>query len=986
MRRAYWAVLSVVVLLGALLACVWLVPPMLDWTRFRPEIEAFASDALGRRVGIDGKVALTLLPQPSFTAAGISIAGAPDTGAGGGRMTAAQLRLAVTLRGLFSGRIEAQEVVLRGVELNLPWPPPADALVFRPPSWLSALSARVEGGTVTIGGVVAKLADATLSTVEGTGTYNVAGSATISGRNWRIAAQLSRPGGDGSAALTLSLDGQGPAQGLGLALSGQISGEGAFAGRINLRGGDLSLLLPAPAMPFRAEGRLNVAGGLAVADELNGELGGAPLRGAVAFRLSPVPRLDLALTASRLDLDAWWTALLRQSDADASTRSARDVLPDFAIGIDLSAEVAQFAGGAVRGIRAAFDLSGGMAELRELRATLPGEASVRAAGRFTLPSPKRAAAGKLRFDGYVAATALAPRTSLAWLLGPGFDPAAMLPGGVLRQADLAGHVVYEPGQLALDGIVGNIDDTAVAGAASLRSAARPVVTAELKLGHVDLDPFLSAAPPVWTAAWLAGFDATLKLEAASVRAAGIALDNVAVDGALEQGRVNLRRFTMALGGIELTASGAVQEGGRLADGRLTLHVPENGLRNAVFAPYWPAALLRAIPQQSAIWQSPVTLQVDATGTPAALGLKVQAELGDLRAEFLPMVDLPAGRWAGSLTLRHPGAPRLAEAMGLAGATAWLGDGSLGLVTQLSGQAGRLAADGFDLAAGSLHANGSLVLATTETGQAVTGRVKLETLPLPLPHLRSPLPLPWFDMAGWAAAVQIEAGQVLLGQTPVLGQAQANLSLAGGVLRLDGLTATLGGGTLTGELGFDSLAEPPKLTLRGELRGAALAGPLFELPFDLNAGVLDATAALTATGHAPAALLATLGGTLQVTGRDGVVAGLALGRLGGRMEESELRAGLAEGTTGFDRLTLDTAIDHGVVTLREARLAGRDGGVAATGSLDLPAGTASLHFDLRPAMPDPPVLGLRVDGKLAAPERVPELSDVIRWRAEHPVLP
>ena len=55
-------------------------------------------------------------------------------------------------------------------------------------------------------------------------------------------------------------------------------------------------------------------------------------------------------------------------------------------------------------------------------------------------------------------------------------------------------------------------------------------------------------------------------------------------------------------------------------------------------------------------------------------------------------------------------------------------------------------------------------------------------------------------------------------------------------------------------------------------------------------------------------------------------------------------------------------------------------------VDLPAGTASLHFDLRPAMPDPPALGLRVGGKLAAPERVPELADVIRWRAEHPVLP
>ena len=50
---------------------------------------------------------------------------------------------------------------------------------------------------------------------------------------------------------------------------------------------------------------------------------------------------------------------------------------------------------------------------------------------------------------------------------------------------------------------------------------------------------------------------------------------------------------------------------------------------------------------------------------------------------------------------------------------------------------------------------------------------------------------------------------------------------------------------------------------------------------------------------------------------------------------------------------------------------------------LPAATAALRFVLRPAMPDPPVLGLRVAGPLAAPARTPELSDVIRWRAEHP---
>ncbi len=60
------------------------------------------------------------------------------------------------------------------------------------------------------------------------------------------------------------------------------------------RGPNLSQLLPAPAVPWRAEGRLTAGGGLAVADDLDLDIGGVPARGAVALRLLPVVRLDAA--------------------------------------------------------------------------------------------------------------------------------------------------------------------------------------------------------------------------------------------------------------------------------------------------------------------------------------------------------------------------------------------------------------------------------------------------------------------------------------------------------------------------------------------------------------------------------------------------------------------------------------------------------------------------------------------------------------------
>ena len=66
-----------------------------------------------------------------------------------------------------------------------------------------------------------------------------------------------------------------------------------------------SALLPAPAGPWRATGRLTAAADLIAADDLAFDLGGQPARGAATLRLAPDARLDIALVAGRLDLDAW---------------------------------------------------------------------------------------------------------------------------------------------------------------------------------------------------------------------------------------------------------------------------------------------------------------------------------------------------------------------------------------------------------------------------------------------------------------------------------------------------------------------------------------------------------------------------------------------------------------------------------------------------------------------------------------------------------
>lgn len=952
--------LLALLLVGAGVAA-WVVPPRLDLNARRAYIARVASERLGRSVAIGGRIALRLLPEPMLTAEDISIGG--DAGA---VVTAAEMRLRLALGPLLQRRIDARELTLRGADLKLPWPlDPADIMV-RTPVWLTALSARVEDGRLSIGGLSFTGIDATLTTSGYGGAYAAAGTAQLSGREWRFTARLTQPGPDGSAGLDVTLDGQGPSQGIGATLSGQIGPDGTLGGRVSGRGPDLSQLLPAPAVSFKADGRVTMAGGLAAADDLAMEIGGSPARGAVALRVSPAPRLDLALAASRLDLDAWLPVLGQTGPLQ---------LP---VGIDLSAEAATFAGGTLRGLRGAVDLSRGGAEVREARAVLPGDAPLRLSGRVT---PQGGATPRPRFEGDVAVAAPALRTTLAWLQAAGVAPFAALPEGVLRTADLSGHVVAEAGQVAVDALDGMVDGSHVAGSLTLRGGKRFAVGAGLTVDRLDLDPWLAGDPPSLAGlpARFAPFDVNLRLEAPQALLYGITISPLSLDAGAEAGRLTLRKLDLSVNGVHATGSATVGEGGRVSEGRLDLQAPQ-AEPLAALLPNQLGFLGHRAPR---LWRAAANVQVLGAGKPESLGLKVTVDLADLRLEAQPTLDLAKQSWTATMQLRHPGAPRLAEALGLASAPAWLGDGSLSLVAQLSGAPGTVAADSFELAAGSLRASGKLLLEQGGERPRLSGVVNAETLPLPFPYPRALDPLPIASLGAMDASVALTAGRVLSGLSPVLEQASATLGLRGGALRLADLAGRLGGGRLSGNAVLDAQPTPPTLALNLSLTDAAIAGPVFEWPLDIAGGTLDAALALTAAGHSPAALLSTLAGGVRIGVRDGALAGVALPGLAADLSDAGARAALSEGVTPFATLAVQAQVAHGVVTLESGALAAPSGSVSLGGSIDLPGAAADLRLALRPATPEPPELALRLTGPLDAMQRTPELSDLIRWRAAHP---
>lgn len=948
----------------ALLAAAgaWVVPALLDWNKFRPEIERLASGALGRPVRIGGAIALTLLPEPALTAGDLRVEDAGD----GVALQARELRLDVALGPLLAGRLHARSMVLQGPTLRLPWPLPPGAVQDRP-AWLRSAHAEIRDGTLRLGAIALTGIDAQFSTDPSTGTLAGSGVASLGGRGWRFTARLAQPGRDGAAGLDASLDGEGPLQDTGGRFSGAIAADGALAGRVTGRGRNLSLLVPAPAVAWQGSGSLTAASGLLVADDLALELGGSPAHGVVALRVGEGARLDLALAASRLDLDGWLPVLARAPSTTLPT------------GIDLSADAATLAGGTLRRLRGGFDLAGGATTVRDVSAVLPGDASLVLSGQA---SPGSGAGPGFHGTGRLAAPDL--HATLRWAAGFAPGLADLLPEAALRAATLAGTVAIMPGQLALTDLHGSLDGAPVEGSFGLSLGPRPLVSAKLALDTIALDPWLPRPDALATgypwpgiAQRFARIDADLTLHGAASTWAGVALGSFDVAARFDQHGVQIRRLAGEGRGVRLDLAGSLSEGGRIVDGQLDLVASDATPLRDLVLPGW---------DQRNLLRGPAELHLRASGPPDALGLQVHAALGDLRLEAQPLLNLPAGRWASPVSLRHPGTPRLLDQFGVPGADAWLGDGSLSFGAQASGTPDQLALRDIVLTAGALRAGGTLAVRLHGGPIRVTGSIDAEALPLPRPPARSPDPLPLGLLRRWDAAVEVHAKQVLFGLRPALEGAEAAVTLQDGTLRLDAVKASAASGMLDGNVVLEATADPPRLAVIGRAAGVEIAQPVFGTPLDVTSAVASAHASLSARGYSPAALLSTLSGEGAAALRDGAVTGFDLSGAGFGLaaanpaeREADVRAALQGGRTAFRTLDLTAQLHGGVATLTAAQLAGPGGTAAATGSVDLPASVLDLRVALKPAEPpEAPGVAVSLSGPASRPRRAPDLAEFVRW--------
>ncbi|HZF77225.1 MAG TPA: AsmA family protein [Acetobacteraceae bacterium] len=945
---------AVAVLFLLVVAGLWLGPRLMDWEPWRDRLAELASDRLGRPVSLSGPVQVLLLPQPTVLAGGVSIGEAGE----GFSVTAQRLRLRVAFAALLAGRIQPREVTLVRPELTLPWPP-GPVLALRPPSWVEALDARVEDGRIRIGEVVLEGVTGALTTGGPAQTFQAEGGFAVAGRAGGFAAVLGRPGWDGISTLELSFTLP--------EMSGSVRGvlipDAGFEGQVELRGPDLAALLAAPAGPFRASGRLSASAELVAADDLRIDLAQSPARGAIALRLAPAARLEVALQASRLDLDGWVRAL---------RQAPRRPWP---VSVDLSAEVASFGGVTLRRLRGAAFLEDGRLTLSDVHMLLPGETELDLAGATAGARLEVAA----RFAGADVGAALAA----FGLPLDGVDPT------LLRRGEGRMRLVLEEAQASVPDFAATFEELRVSGAGVLRHGARPSLGFGLTVNRLDLDRWLRGGIGLTELGRVAAaFDLNLRLAADEVRTGGTVLERAALDAALEGGRLTLRRLSGRLAGADLSATGALALG------------PQPRLQELVVEARGPnaaglsALLPGAWPDGTPLARLPLIVRLQASGAPDALQWRGSGEMGELRAEGTGTLDALARRGTAAVTLRHPGAPRLlSEGFGLS-AGPWLGEGSFSLVAALALSPDAVSAESFELVAGELRARGALALARAGAAQGqhrprLSGRVQAERLPLPFPGWRADAPLGLDMLRQVDAEVALQAASLDIAGSTAEGVA-TTLRLLDGRLRLEGLRARVSGGTLQGGAELLAAADAaPRLSAQVQLTDAVLSERVFGLPFDIAAGRGDLRLDLSARGHSMSALLGSLSGDASVALRDGIVTGLDLtAALSGTAltelaaADALIRRSLRGGATAFERLEAAARLAGGRAVLTGGRLVAEGGAAAAiSGEADLARGTLDLLISLQPGASGAPEIALRVSGPADQPRPLPDTAAWLRWRAE-----
>ena len=618
MRKFLYGLVGLVVVV---VAAAWIVPGLIDWNGFKPDVVAEVKKATGRDMRIEGDLDLALLPTPRLSVAGVRIANI-DGATAQDMIRLEALSVRVHFRPLFSGRIEVESVALIKPVIELEtlkdgranWVIGAPATAAQKsgsdspksdsaePDAIRLDSLRIRDGTVTyrdatsgtverIERVNAVIAAATLS-----GPFRIDGSLTVRGTPFRLDGTLGNIAVATPAVLRLGLSIA------GTGTDAQIVGALANArqahrvtGKLNVKSPDLAKLSaalavgdPATGLPawlaqnFSLSAELDASAKALSIDNLDIRLGETAATGGVSATLGEKVSADIALNLKHIDIEKWQAmraAVPKRSDtgstgtpapATPANQPAEFQLPKNVSGsLNVGIEAVSVMGGRLRDIKLAAALDDGEVTLNELSIRLPGEAEVALAGFISSPG------GKPAFEGSVEGRADNLRALLEWLK----IDVADVPADRLRKFSVNAKLRGDRKQAQVSDINIRFDASRVRGGVTYAFRKRPAFGARFNIDQFNVDayapprrrgttkktatrPARSATPQQnETAAPLAvlnDFDANVNLRVGTLNYRRTPIQEIAFDGTLSGGKLTLRRARIGnLAGTSATVNGTL---------------------------------------------------------------------------------------------------------------------------------------------------------------------------------------------------------------------------------------------------------------------------------------------------------------------------------------------------------------------------------------------------------------------------------------------
>ena len=939
-----------IVLFGVLAALIAaagaFLPRLVDAEAIRARLVAEAQAAIGRPIAVRGGAELTLLPSPLLSVGRVTIgSNAADGSAVLVEMD--RLDLDVAPASLLTGAVEVvgARVVRPRATLRQQGRELADLLAILLQGGGELRSARVIDGRVTVerSGLppeVLEQIELELARAADRG-IEAHGGGRWRQQPWSVDLELGDPGAASArvpVALTVTAGGSGHDS--RASLRGQLGPLGveplaaaAFEGEVEAGAAELSDLLaivmtaaghPGPAArlqlgPASLAGKLRHAGSGWRLDLTSSAIAGGELTGHVDIDAAQ-PAIDLVLDAARLN------------PSPDLVRGAIGAGIGWALpaGLTGTARVGiaslGWRGSALRDVRLAGRFAGDDSlTVERLAARLPDEGEISLEGKVTGLSGARS------WEGLASVSLQDARSLITWL---GLPEPSLAPDRLRIVSGTAG-VGWSGRQGRLRNLDVRLGSTRITGSAALALEARPQLAAALAVDRLALDGYLPSGGAADLAAvadaMTRDLDLALDIDVGVLSWEAVRAEQVKLRAEAEDRKLSLHELSV---GDLAEATGSVVGDADFTTGQVQLAIEAEIARPsrlARLAGYEPPALLGrlgTVQLSGTARRQDGDLAIEAGASSEGLTLDIAGRL-PIGLDGPPRLD--------RLTAETADFAALARQMGLPAESALQGKASFVASATPRGRGIVDLAASADIAASSGQAR--LRYAGQETPPKLTGLVGIDRLDAGLTHLLWDIgevalgfppgppsrwpgvwprdPLTW----GWLYAADLDVA--------VDGLAKGRLTLASGNLGVAMDEVPLAGGRLSGRIALDGGDVPPRLAAEVDLTGAeaAEALALVGLRSGLR-GALDLEADLDGSGAYPAAIVASLAGTVRARLAAGAIEGVRLGPV------DVLEAGPAE--LPVASLAGDLAVDRGIVSGRGLELKLPDETASLDVDLDLPA--------------------------------------------------